>query len=168
MLQILTQGRNNINTPGPTKQLSVANKTTSIFQNNHIHKFLPAALAMRRKSKRHAILNPCDDALILLVDFKADPDLSAKLLGRAIRPLMPYLSKVKNGKFEKGAVTVIISGHRPKRHCLFSEEEEKEGLQRQQQQHQEQQEKKEIGLFLKIIKNMTNLIIMKISIRIRI
>lgn len=143
MLQILTQGRNNINTPGPTKQFSVtvANKSTSIFQNNHIHKFLPAALAIRQKSKRHVILNPCDDALILLVDFKADPDLSAKLLGRAIRPLMPYLSKVKNGKFEKGAVTVIISGHRPTRHCLFSEEEE-EG-----QQYQRQHENKEMRLF---------------------
>jgi len=140
MLQSLIQGRKSatydIRTQGPTKQFS--NK--AIFQNIHIHKFLPAALAMRRKRQRHAILNPCDDALILLVDFKADPDLSAKLLGRAIRPLIPYLSKVKNGKFEKGAVTVIISGHRPKRHCLFSEEEVG-------QQQQQQKQKKEMGLF---------------------
>lgn len=144
MLEILTQGRkSDINIYNiPTKQFSVANKTTSIFQNIHMNKFLQAALTLKRKNKRHAILNPCDDALILLVDFKADPDLSAKLLGRAIRPLMPYLSKVKNGKFVKGAVTVIISGHRPKRHCLSSEEEEG-----QQQQQLQQQEQKDLGLF---------------------
>eukprot|EP00979_Chaetoceros_neogracilis_P000111 scaffold28_cov180-Chaetoceros_neogracile.AAC.8 len=84
-----------------------------------------------RKRNRH-ILNPTDGSLILLVDFKADPDLSAKLLGRALQPLLPYLSKVENRRFQKGRVTVIISGNRPKRHCLFAkvEEEQMERLQR--------------------------------------
>ena len=84
-----------------------------------------------RERNRH-ILNPTDGSLILLVDFKADPDLSAKLLGRALQPLLPYLSKVENRRFQKGRVTVIISGNRPKRHCLFArvEEEQLEQLQR--------------------------------------
>jgi hypothetical protein len=69
------------------------------------------------------ILNPHDGSLILLVDFKADPNLSAKLLDKSIAQLKPYLSKVANGKFVKGKVTVLISGNRPKKHCLFSEEQ---------------------------------------------
>lgn len=81
---------------------------------------------LQRKSKSEGVsgsnlIDPHDDSLILLVDFKADPNLSAKLLNKAIKPLKPYLSKVKNGEFHKGRVTVIVSGNRPTEENLFDE-----------------------------------------------
>ena len=69
-----------------------------------------------RKSK--FMIHPLDDSLLLLVDFKANPDLSAKLLDESLGPLKPHLSKVKNGRFYKGKVTVVISGNRPTRRNL--------------------------------------------------
>lgn len=79
---------------------------------------------LQRKSKSEGarasnLVDPHDDSLILLVDFKANPNLSAKLLNEAIKPLKPYLSKVKNGEFHKGRVTVIVSGNRPSEENLF-------------------------------------------------
>jgi len=70
------------------------------------------------------VINPHDGSLILLVDFKADPNVSARLLDTALGPLKPYLSKVKNGRFEKGKVTVVVSGNRPKNHNLYPTEPE--------------------------------------------
>lgn len=72
-------------------------------------------------SSTNPLMNPEDETLILLVDFKADPDKSASLLHEALAPLRPYLSKVdKNGKFTRGKVTILISGNRPKDESLSS------------------------------------------------
>ncbi len=74
----------------------------------------------RKHQRQDCIIDPSDDSLILLVDFKADPNLSTKLLHKALRPLKSYLTKVKkNGKYHKGRVTVIVSGNQPKDNSLF-------------------------------------------------
>ncbi len=74
---------------------------------------------LRSKQNNNQLIDPQDDSLILMVDFKANPDISADLLNRVIQPLKPYLSKVKNGKFHKGSVTVLISGNRPREDSLY-------------------------------------------------
>lgn len=71
------------------------------------------------KRTKQNFIDPSDDSLILLVDFKSEPNICAKLLTRAIEPLKPFLSKVKDGKFYKGEVTVIVSGSKPKEENLF-------------------------------------------------
>lgn len=81
----------------------------------------------RSRNNSSMILDPNDESLILLVDFKADPSVSAKLLDRSLEPLKPYLSKVSNGKFYKGMITVLISGNRPKNHYLFSQNQSASG-----------------------------------------
>jgi len=65
------------------------------------------------------VIDSYDGSLVLLVDLKADPNKSVKLLKKSIEPLQPYLSKVKNGIFYKGPITVLISGYRPKEHILY-------------------------------------------------
>lgn len=70
-------------------------------------------------NKMNQLLSPEDDSLILLVDFKSNPNTSVELLNQALQPLKPYLSKVKNGKFHKGKVTVLISGNRPGDDMLY-------------------------------------------------
>ncbi len=76
-------------------------------------------LSSSSNKKSRSLIDPSDDSLILLVDFKADPNICAKLLSKAIEPLKPYLSKVKNGKYYKGQVTIIVSGSKPKEENLF-------------------------------------------------
>lgn len=62
-----------------------------------------------------------DDALTLLVDFKADAEKSLSLLHKALEPLRPYLSKIdRNGKLRKNKLTVIVSGNRPRVESLAS------------------------------------------------
>lgn len=70
---------------------------------------------------RSSPLDHEDDALTLLVDFKADAEKSVSLLHKALEPLRPYLSKIdKNGKLRKGKLTVIVSGNRPRTESLAS------------------------------------------------
>ena len=104
--------------PNPNK-----NRAMKAFVPNRLPKYVGQSNENGRKSM---ILNPHDGSLILLVDFKDDPNLSAKLLNKSLTPLKPYLSKVVNGKLIKGEVTVLVSGNRPKKHNLFFEDEPKE------------------------------------------
>ena len=74
---------------------------------------------LRQPRTFNSMIHPHDESLLLLVDFKANPDLTAKLLDKSLGPLKPHLSKVKNGRFYKGKVTVVISGKRPKKRNLI-------------------------------------------------
>ncbi len=106
----------------PTKQNYV--KKTKLVENRQKYKKQKGqhkVTSHNTKERDNNLIDPSDDSLILLVDFKADPNISAKLLNRAIEPLKPYLSKVKNGKFYKGKLTVIVSGNRPKEESLFDQ-----------------------------------------------
>ena len=70
---------------------------------------------------RNSPLDHEDDALTLLVDFKADAEKSISLLHKALEPLRPYLSKIdKDGKLRKGKLTVVVSGNRPRVESLRS------------------------------------------------
>ena len=61
------------------------------------------------------------DALILLVDFKANAARSAALLNEAIVPLRPYLTRIdKAGNIHQGKIIVLISGNRPKPSSLYT------------------------------------------------
>jgi hypothetical protein len=104
--------------PNPIK-----NRAMKAFIPNRLPKHVGQSKDHCRKSM---MLNPHDGSLILLVDFKDDPNLSAKLLNKSLTPLKPYLSKVVNGKLVKGDVTILVSGNRPKKNNLFFEEEPKE------------------------------------------
>ena len=69
-------------------------------------------------SRPHASLSPRRpshvNTLNLIVDFKGDADVSATLLQKALKPLLPFLSKVdRYGVFHPGRLTVLISGNRP-------------------------------------------------------
>lgn len=66
-------------------------------------------------------MNHEDDALTLLVDFKADAEKSVALLQEAIAPLRPYLTRVdKDGNIHRGKLVVLVSGNRPKASSLVS------------------------------------------------
>lgn len=70
-------------------------------------------------SDRNSPLDHEENALTLLVDFKADAEKSVSLLHKALEPLQPYLSKIdQNGKLRKGKLTVIVSGNRPRPESL--------------------------------------------------
>lgn len=74
-----------------------------------------------RRRNHNSPLDHEEDALTLLVDFKADPEKSVSLLHKALNPLRPYLSKIdSNGKLRKGKLTVIVSGNRPRAESLVS------------------------------------------------
>ena len=77
-------------------------------------------LNLHRIRKKNSMIHPHDESLLLLVDFKANPNVSARLLDAELEPLKPHLSKVKNGFFYKGRVTVVVSGNRPKKGNLVS------------------------------------------------
>lgn len=52
--------------------------------------------------------------LILLVDFKTDAEETYQALERALVPYERYLTRFNDGVVEPGAVTVIVSGNRPR------------------------------------------------------
>lgn len=57
---------------------------------------------------------PLDEPVILLVDFKGDPDRSYDLLYDLTRPLAPYLARFNaQGRLE-GRLLVVISGNTPR------------------------------------------------------
>lgn len=92
----------------------------SSFRRSWSRRRNPFARYIYNNSNSETVLSPYDESLILLVDFKCDPNLSAKLLDKSIELLKPYLSRVEQGKFVKGKMTVVISGNRPKNRFLFS------------------------------------------------
>lgn len=54
--------------------------------------------------------------ILLLVDFKGNPDQSLAMLDEALRPLKPFLSRVDSrGAWRRNRLTVLISGNRPRR-----------------------------------------------------
>ena len=105
-------------------------KTNDHHQQQHYHDKMSnnnnsdAKIIQTNKNtkKKQELIDPKDGSLILLVDFKADPNKSAKILNQVIKPLKPYLSKVKDGIFYKGSVTVLISGNRPREDSLYDYE----------------------------------------------
>lgn len=74
-----------------------------------------------RRDRNSPLDHHDDDALTLLVDFKADPEKSVSLLHKALEPLRPYLSKIdRDGNLRKGKLTVVVSGNRPRAESLTS------------------------------------------------
>jgi hypothetical protein len=63
-----------------------------------------------------------DDTLTLLVDLKGSAEKSVNLLQQVLTPLKPFLSHVdRNGRYNQGPVTVLISGNRPRDDILVSD-----------------------------------------------
>lgn len=78
-----------------------------------------SSISSKYNKNNYQLIDPKDDSFILLVDFKSNPNIAAELLNQVIQPLKPYLSKVKNGKFYKGSVTILVSGNRPSEDSLY-------------------------------------------------
>jgi hypothetical protein len=80
--------------------------------------FQQAGQGSKAKSNNDNIPLPKNIAhgeLLLLVDLKANPEKSIKLLHEALMPLRPYLTRVdKSGVLHPNHLTVLISGNRPK------------------------------------------------------
>lgn len=63
--------------------------------------------------RRYGGIYPSGQSFHLLVDFKADADVSAELLARDLARFTPMLTRFENGRIRNGAVTVLVSGARP-------------------------------------------------------
>lgn len=55
---------------------------------------------------------------VLLVDVKADADAAYLRLVEELAPLRPWLTHFRDGRIERGAITVLVSGARPSRRLL--------------------------------------------------
>jgi hypothetical protein len=107
-----------IKTPGRT----VSNFKNSPFPQSRGVPQLQMSNLPHYKRQQH-LMNREANAISLLVDFKGDAEKSVALLREALAPLRPYLSTVdKNGRFQQGKVTVLVSGNRPRDESLRDEQ----------------------------------------------
>ena len=54
-----------------------------------------------------------NQSIILMIDIKEKGELAYKILKKELEPYQQVLSVYRNGKVEKGLVTIILSGDRP-------------------------------------------------------
>lgn len=58
------------------------------------------------------------DRFCLLIDFKSAASESLNRLNESLKPFAEFLTRLENGKVIEGAVTVVISGNRPKQEIV--------------------------------------------------